>query len=343
MISTLLTLLFTAFGVVIGWLARGNRDADMQSRQLRKLTKSIEERSPDSLVDALSLQLSPLQEGLSELGAHISQLEVETDHSTHALNQKLTAIVANSTKTNDLLAALNGSQPHGRWGDIQLRRIIELAGMEEHIDFDTSPEFRFLLSGGQSLRLDNKAPYEAYLEATESAHPASALKRHAAQMRNYVSEIATHKPAEEYVIAFIPGDAFLSAALSKDAELLEFSFSQRVVLATPTTLLLVLRTIALGFQEQETTEKIAEVQRLGKQLQKRLNAMADQFNRVGSSLEKAVQAFNDTLYGIDNQVLSIARQLSADDPLPTRITQTHAIKGHSEHFVSTEGVDKLSD
>ncbi len=214
MTSTALTLFLIivgiAIGAVIGWLARGNRDAGESVAHIRHLARSIEEsNSKEKLVDDLDTSLRPLQEGLTQLSGRVHSLDVERAQSLASLASQVQSMTRTSAmlsdRTNKLVQALRAPQVRGRWGEMQLERVVEMAGMQRHVDFDTQvtaveggktmrPDMVVKLSGGRTVIVDAKAPFTAYLDAMESIDPEeheAFLRRHAYQLRQHVIQLSS--------------------------------------------------------------------------------------------------------------------------------------------------------
>ncbi len=366
--TTGLTLLILAVGIaigtVIGWLARGNRDAGENTNQINRLARTLEERSDHRmLIDDFSTSLQPLQDGLNQLTGRVHSLDVERAQNMSSLAAQVQSMTRTSAllsdRTNKLVQALRAPQVRGRWGEMQLERVVEMAGMQRHVDFDTQvsvstsgrtmrPDMVIKLSGGRTIVVDAKAPFTAYLDALDSIDPEeheAFLRRHAYQLRQHVIQLSSRDytsaftQTPEFVVLFVPADPFLDAALTHDSDLLEYAFARDIVLATPSTLMVLLRTIAMGWQQAAVTEQAAEVQRLGKQLYSRLNTMASHYNRVGQSLDKAVDAYNSTLNSIDSRIMVTARKLSDMNVVShtaTRIVEPKTITIKSKHASDPE-------
>lgn len=299
---------------------------------------------PATLADGASPEMRSLeaerQRELDRLGRTMEQLsaqlrEMDEDRAVaySALAGQVQAVTRASTRlgdrTDQLVAALRSPNTRGRWGEMQLERVVELGGMTRYCDFDVQatawvdgqmvrPDMVIRLSRGRNIIVDAKVPFGAYLDALSTEDPEEKqgyLRRHSHLVRSHVGTLASKSyveafaPTPEFVVLFMPADPFLDAALEHDPELLDFAFSRGVVLATPTTLFALLRTVGLGWQQETIAEKAQEVQRLGAQLYTRLGTMAEHYNRLGSSLDKAVEAFNATLGSMDSRVMVTARRL----------------------------------
>lgn len=278
-------------------------------------------------------ELDRLGHTMEQLSAQLREMDENRAVAYSALAGQVQAVTRASTRlgnrTDQLVAALRSPNTRGRWGEMQLERVVELGGMTRYCDFDVQatawvdgqmvrPDMVIRLSRGRNIIVDAKVPFGAYLDALSTEDPEEKqgyLRRHSHLVRSHVGTLASKSyveafaPTPEFVVLFLPADPFLDAALEQDPELLDFAFSRGVVLATPTTLFALLRTVGLGWQQETIAEKAQEVQRLGAQLYTRLGTMAEHYNRLGASLDKAVEAFNATLGSMDSRVMVTARRL----------------------------------
>lgn len=292
---------------------------------------------------AAAPDLGPIVQSLERLHDQIGKIEKDQAVASTALASQVQAIGRSSARmgdrTDQLLNALRSPQVRGRWGEMQLERVVELGGMLEHVDFDVQahmvaesssvrPDLVIRLSQGRSVIVDAKVPLSSFLDALNTEDPEEKqgyLRRHAHLLRNHIntlssrSYIAAFQPTPEFVVLFVPADPFLDAALKIDPELMDYAFSRDVIIATPGTFFALLRTVALTWRHDSLNEKTREIQRLGAQLYQRLEVMAEHYNKVGTSLERAVEAFNATLASVDSRVMVTARRL-AEMEVPT---QTH--------------------
>ncbi len=234
-----------------------------------------------------------------------------------------------------------GAQIRGRWGEIQLERVVELAGMVRHCDFDTQvskdgvrPDLLVYLAGGKQIVVDAKVPFAAYLDAAQTEDPAAReqhLSRHARQLRTHVDQLAdktyweSFDPTPEFVVLFVPGDPFLDAALTADSGLLEHAFSRNVILATPTTLIALLRTIAHTWRQEALSQDAAKIHQLGRELYSRLGTVGAHLDRLGSQLGKAVDSFNLTVASMESRVTVTARKLHDLDVFDGDVTEVSAV------------------
>jgi DNA recombination protein RmuC len=233
--------------------------------------------------------------------------------------------------------ALRAPSSRGRWGELQLQRVVEMAGMLEYCDFQTQvsmpttdgvqrPDMVVRLPGGSSIVVDAKAPLEGYLaamDATDEPMRLAALDRHAKQLRAHINALSdrsywrqfTHAP--EFVVLFLPGEAFHAAALERDPSLLEAGVAQRVLIASPTTLIALLHAAAYGWRQERVAESAAQVSALGRELADRLSVFTSHLADVGGSLDQAVTRYNRAVGSFDARVLVAARKFTELGAGPT--------------------------
>jgi DNA recombination protein RmuC len=233
-------------------------------------------------------------------------------------------------ETRNLVKALRRPEVRGQWGEMTLKRLAELAGMVEHCDFDQQrsvdtesgrqrPDMIVRLPGGREIIVDAKAPMDAYLGAVEAEDDATRLteiQRHARNVRDRVRELAgkgywqQFPQSPDFVVLFIPGDQFLSAALEIDARLLEDAMADKVVLATPSSLVALLRAVAYGWRQETLAENAEQIRTVGEELYERLSTFADHLGRLGSHLRRSVDSYNSAVGSFDSRVLPGARKFS---------------------------------
>ncbi|MCK7661386.1 DNA recombination protein RmuC [Corynebacterium antarcticum] len=373
-VTFLLTLVLgIAIGAVLGWLARGQnsratatdveRLAELASAQLRADTAERTSAAAEQLTGRVSTSLAPLQQAVVQLSQQVRALEQERVEAYAALSSQVQSMTRTSTmlsdRTGKLVTALRAPQVRGRWGEMQLERVVEMAGMVRYCDFDTQvsargpegplrPDLVVRLSGGRTIIVDSKVPFSAYLDALDTEDPeehAAHLRRHAHQLRTHVNQLssknysATFERTPEFTVLFVPADPFLDAALTTDPELLEHAFSRNIILATPTTLVALLRTVGLGWQQEAVNEQAAAIHRLGRQLYSRLNTMAEHYNKVGTALDRAVDAYNSTLGSLESRVMVTARTLNEMEAGPggsTRPTVLRQATGRGRRIAPVE-------
>jgi DNA recombination protein RmuC len=286
----------------------------------------------DQRTQAIEQLLSPLRDQLGRYENGLRLLELERQRAYTGLSEQVRTLMQSQDKlqseTRNLVTALRSPATRGRWGEMQLRRVVEMAGMVEHCDFEQQvttdgtdgklrPDMVVTLPGSRTVVVDAKVPLQAFLDAndaTDESERRSHLVAHARQLRSHVDSLSKKayweqfEDSPEYVIAFIPGDALLAAALEHDSSLLEHAVSHRVLLATPTTLIALLLTVATGWQNEALAENAREVQSMGRELYKRLATFGDHMARTGRSLGSAVDAYNKAVGSLERNVLPQARR-----------------------------------
>jgi len=250
-------------------------------------------------------------------------------------------------ETGQLVTALRSSQVRGRWGELQLRRVVEAAGMLDHVDFVEQqttrsddglqrPDMVVHLGGGKQVVLDSKVAFLGYLEAvqaTDDGVRAERMAAHARHLRRHVDDLATKayweqlSPAPEFVVMFVPAEPFLHAALEVDPGLYEYAMERNVVIATPMTLVALLRTVAYTWRQEALARNAQQVLTLGRELHGRLATLGGHVGRLGRQLDGAVRAYNDSVSSLESRVLVSARRMAdlkvTDDSLeaPTPVDQ----------------------
>jgi DNA recombination protein RmuC len=272
----------------------------------------------------------PITETLNRLDQRLGHLERERIEAYSRLSEQVLALGAT---TNTLSRALRTPAVRGRWGEMQLRRVVEIAGMLNRCDFDEQPGLQsdngrlrpdliVHLPGGKQIVVDAKAPLEAFLDAQETAEDdarTARLQAHARQVREHMDKLAAKSYWEqlgnspEMVVMFLPGETLFSAALQHDLTLIEHGLQQRVLLASPITLIALLTTVAHSWRQEALTDNYREVARLGKDLYERLLIFTDHFDEMRKKLDGAVQAYNRAAGSFESRVLVSARRLKELD------------------------------
>jgi DNA recombination protein RmuC len=306
----------------------------------------------DGRQKAIEDLVQPLKESLTQVDTKLQQVEQSRVGSHSALTEQLRSLhQAQQTlqsETGRLVQALRSPNVRGQWGELQLRRVVEAAGMIEYCDFDLkesvsvdgsrlTPDMVVRLPGGKNVVVDAKVPSSAYLDAMETEDQAARdgkLRDHARQVRDHVVKLsnktywAHFQPAPDLVIMFLPGETLLSAALQRDPGLLEFSLGRGVMLASPLTLMALLRAVAYGWQQEKVAKNAQEISDLGRQLYERIRVMAVHFEDVARGLTRSVESYNKAIGSLESRVLVTARRLkdkgvTAPEELPDLETIDH--------------------
>jgi DNA recombination protein RmuC len=293
----------------------------------------------DDATGRLAELLAPLRSELERYDARLTAFDRERATQLGALATRLDLVAQASDglrdQTQQLASALRSPNVRGRWGEVQLKRVVELAGMVEHCDFDVQvatqvededggtrrmrPDMVVRLPGGRCVIVDAKAPLLAYLDAaatTDDRERARLLRAHAGHLRMHVELLGRKAYWEqlgagttpEFVVLFLPGEAFFAAALEHDPALLDESAARGVILATPTTLIALLRAVAYGWREARMTESAREISTLGATLYERLATLGSHMSEVGASLDRAVSSYNRAVGSLEGRVLVTARR-----------------------------------
>lgn len=287
--------------------------------------------------DRLDALLAPASDAMQRVERHLHDVERERAAAYAGLREQVSALHRTSADLNlhtrSLAGALSAPQVRGRWGEMQLQRVVELAGMVEHCDFDTQvgmrsadadaagvrPDMIIRLSGGRQIPVDAKVPFTSYLEAADcpdERRRAALLAAHARALRGHVDALAAKaywrhfQPAPEFVVLFIPGEPLLDAALSVDPGLSDYAFGRNVVMATPTSLIGLLRTVAHVWRQERLSASAAQIHALGQDLHQRLGVLAGHLTSLGTNLDRAVRSYNGTVRSLESRVLVSARRLA---------------------------------
>jgi DNA recombination protein RmuC len=284
------------------------------------------QKAVDSLVQ-------PIRESLVKVDGKLGEIELKREHAYASLDAQLRGLVETHlpllhSETAKLVQSLRQPAARGRWGEVQLRRVVELAGMLDHCDFVEQqsadgedgrmrPDLIVKLPGGRQIVVDSKAPLTAFLDANDATDDDTCkahLQRHAQLVRSHMTALGrkayweTFGPSPDFVVMFLPGESLYYAAHQSDPGLIEAGANEKVLLAGPTLLIGLLKAIALGWREEALALNAQEVAELGRQLYDRIGTLAGHWTEVGSKLEKAVVAYNNSVGTLDNRLIVTARK-----------------------------------
>jgi DNA recombination protein RmuC len=358
-VSTLaVVLVCLAAGAALGWLVARLRsaadiarlEATVQARRegedrLEQSLRALSFEATAQSQEAVARAVAPLHDTLRRYEQRVAELEHDRVDAYAELREQVRSMGAVSselrTETKQLVAALRAPQVRGRWGEHQLRRIVEAAGLLDHCDFaeqvtattdaqGVRPDMVVRLHGGRTVVVDAKSPFDAYLSAMESRDERSRdahLDQHARHLRAHVDALAAKAywtafdVTPDFVVLFVPADPFLDAALQRDPTLMEHAFTRNVVLATPATLIALLRTVAYSWRQEALAKNAVAVHTLARELYGRLSTLGDHVGKLGASLSGAVTAYNRAVGSLESRVLVSARKLAemgvSDDELPS--------------------------
>jgi len=316
---------------------------------------------------AVETMVKPLSDSLEQVRVQLTEVEKSRLGAYAELREQVRAMNQTSDRlrveTSQLVTALRAPQARGRWGEMQLRRVIESAGMVEHCDFTEQasvstvdgvrrPDLVVRLAGGKNVVVDAKVAFSGYLEAMEARDDATRtarLKAHARHLREHIDGLGKKayweqfQPSPEFVVMFVPAEVFLSAALEEDPSLFEHAFDRDVVIATPQTLIAMLRTIAYTWRQEALAANAQQVYELGRELHGRLATMGSHLAKLGSGIDGAVKAYNSTVSSLESRVLVTARRLSDLSVVDGELATPAQIETSTRQLEAPELVASSSD
>ena len=339
------THLRTAFDSLAGEALRANSELFLQlAREALGRDQAVAQGALKEREAAVAQLVLPLRVALERTEAQVQALERDRREAFASLRTQIEALSGGQAQlqreTRNLVTALRRPEVRGRWGELTLRRLVELAGLTEHCDFSEQlrvtseegalrPDLVVHMPDARDLVIDAKTPLDAYLAALEAGSDeerTAALKRHAQQVESRVRDLAAKsywsqfERSPEFAVLFLPGDQFLSAALAERPELLESALGQGVIITTPSTLIALLKTVAYGWRQSEVAHNAAIIRDLGQELYRRLASFDGHLARMGQRLTSAVEAYNAAVGSLERHVLPQARRftelgVTADPPL----------------------------
>jgi len=319
-----------AIRVAVDQMAQQNQQVMARERQL--VVGELDKRK-----DVIDRQLTEVARAVRDVGQTVNRLETDRKTAFGGLERELRMLHETQetlrTETGNLVTALRNPSTRGRWGEMQLRRAVEMAGMLRHCDFVEQttvdgedgrlrPDVIVRLPGSKQAVIDAKVPLHAYLEAVEATDDGVQLLKlrdHARQVRNHIDTLASKAywsqfpDAPDFVVMFVPGDQLLAAAFEHEPALMEHAVANRVLIATPVTLIALLRSVAYGWQQENLAENARQIADAGRLLHERLGTFSGHLRKVGTNLDRAVGAFNEAIGSYDARVMPAARKLSELD------------------------------
>ena len=353
--------------------AAANAKAEALQAQINQLEAArVQREAKDAQENKLLQELAPVKEQLDQMRTAVTQMEATRIENLTELRDAIKANLESDEllrkQTQVLSTALSSNSVRGVWGEAQLRRLVELAGLLKHADFDEQAtitagraDMIINLPGGKQLAIDSKVPYNSYQEASqiselseggEKARRDALIKEHVKAVRKHIDDLATREywnalnASPDFVIAFIPSESLLSASLEADPAILEYAFGKNVALASPVSLFSVLKTINYIWRQNVDESQVRQLIKLGKELYERVEVVAEKADKLGNAIKSSVVAYNGFISSFESRFLVTARKLNNLDEnqlATSTIDEPKAIEETPKQWTSNEAIEAVTD